>query len=161
MTSLNIICVGKLKESYWRDACAEYVKRLGAYCKPAIVELPEARLPQNPSDAEIAAALTAEGKLMEPYLGQKGAYNIALCVEGGGMSSEELAVKLDTAAVRGFSTVNMVIGSSFGLAPEIKKRADLKLSLSKMTLPHQLARVVVLEQCYRAYSILANSKYHK
>ena len=161
MTALNVICVGKLKEAYWRDACGEYVKRLGAYCKPAVVELSEARLSQNPSDSEIAAALAAEAKLMQPYISQKGAYNIAMCIEGTQLSSEDLAQKFDTAAIHGYSTINLMIGSSFGLDPEIKRLADLRLSISKMTLPHQLARVVVLEQCYRAYSILANSKYHK
>ena len=161
MGTVNVICVGKLKEAYWRDACSEYLKRLGAFCKPNVVELPESRLSQNPSNGEIAAALSAEAKLMSPYIEQKGAYNIAMCIEGKMMSSEELSAKLEQAGVSGYGTVNFFIGSSFGLDEEIKRSCDLRLSISKMTLPHQLARVVLLEQIYRGYSILSGSKYHK
>lgn len=161
MGNVNVVCVGKLKEAYWRDACAEYLKRLGAFCKPAVVELPESRLSQKPSDGEISAALHSEAKLMTPYIEQKGAYNIAMCIEGKMLSSEELSVKLTQAGVSGFGTVNFFIGSSFGLDEEIKRACDLRLSISKMTLPHQLARVVLLEQIYRAYSISAGNKYHK
>ena len=161
MGNVNVVCVGKLKEAYWRDACAEYLKRLGAFCKPLVVELPESRLSQKPSDGEIAAALQSEAKLMTPYIEQKGAYNIAMCIEGKMLSSEELSVKLEQAGVSGFGTVNFFIGSSFGLDEEIKRACDLRLSISKMTLPHQLARVVLLEQIYRAYSISAGNKYHK
>ena len=161
MGSVNVICVGKLKEAYWRDACAEYLKRLGAFCKPAVVELPESRLSQNPSDGEIAAALRSEAKLMTSYVEQKGAYNIAMCIEGKMLSSEELAAKLEQAGVSGFGTVNFFIGSSFGLDDEIKRACDLRLSISRMTLPHQLARVVLMEQVYRGYSIISGNKYHK
>ena len=161
MTAVNVVCVGKLKEAYWRDACAEYSKRLGAYCKFGIIELSESRLPQKPSEAEIAAALASEAKLMMPYLDIKGAFSIAMCIEGAQLSSEELAKKLEEAAVGGAGTVNFFIGSSFGLDPEIKRRCSLRLSISKMTLPHQLARVVLAEQIYRAFSINAGAKYHK
>ena len=161
MLGVNILCVGKLKEAYWRDACAEYQKRLGAYCKINVIELSESKLPQKPSDGEIKAALAAEGKAMMPYLGQKGCFNIAMCIEGGQMSSEALAAKLEEVAVGGMSVVNIVIGSSFGLDPDIKRLCDMRLSISKMTLPHQLARVVILEQIYRAFSINAGAKYHK
>ena len=161
MTAVNLVCVGKLKEAYWRDACSEYSKRLGAYCRFNAVELPESRLPQKPSDAEIAATLASEAKLMMPYLAIKGALSIAMCVEGVQISSEELAKKLEYAAVGGAGTVNFFIGSSFGLDPEIKRLCDFRLSISKMTLPHMLARVVLTEQIYRAFSINAGAKYHK
>lgn len=161
MGNVNIVCVGKLKESYWRDACAEYLKRLGAYCKANVIELGGARLSQKPSDGEIAAALSSEAKMMMPYIEQKGAFNIAMCIEGKMLSSEELAAKLEQAGVSGYGTVNFFIGSSFGLDPVIKEACDLRLSISKMTLPHQLARVVLMEQIYRGYSILGGAKYHK
>lgn len=161
MTAVNIICVGKLKEAYWRDACAEYQKRLGAFCRLNIVELPESRLPQDPGDSEIASALGAEAKLMKPYISQKGSYSVALCVEAQQMTSIELSKKIEQAGVNGASTLNFIIGSSFGLDPEVKRLCDLRLGISKMTLPHQLARVVILEQIYRAYTIIAGTKYHK
>ena len=161
MTAVNIICVGKLKEAYWRDACAEYSKRLSAYCRFSVAELAEARLGQNPSQGEIAAALAAEAKSMAPYHGAKSALNIALCVEGIQISSEDLAGRISDGAVSGISTVNFFIGSSFGLDPGVKSACDLRLSLSKMTLPHQLARVVLCEQIYRAFTIIAGGKYHK
>ena len=144
--TINIICIGKLKESYWREACSEYIKRLGAYGSAKIVELSEMRLSDNPSEGEIAKCLENEAKAILPYMEQKNAYNIAMCIEGSQLSSEVLAQKIDSAMVSGSSTVNFVIGSSFGLADSVKRRADFKLSISKMTLPHQLARVVVCEQ---------------
>lgn len=161
MTAVNIVCVGKLKEAYWRDACAEYSKRMGAYAKFKVVELNESRLSDSPSEREISQALEAEGKLMLQYAEMKNAFNIAMCIEGTQLSSEGLAQKISGACVSGASTINLFIGSSFGLCDEIKKRASLKLSISKMTLPHQLARVVTLEQIYRAFAINAGSKYHK
>lgn len=159
--TINIICIGKLKESYWREACSEYIKRLGAYGSAKIVELSEMRLSDNPSEGEIAKCLENEAKAILPYMEQKNSYNIAMCIEGSQLSSEVLAQKIDSAMVSGSSTVNFVIGSSFGLADSVKRRADFKLSISKMTLPHQLARVVVCEQVYRAFAINNGSKYHK
>lgn len=159
--TINIICIGKLKESYWREACSEYIKRLGAYGSAKIVELSEMRLSDNPSEGEIAKCLENEAKAILPYMEQKNSYNIAMCIEGSQLSSEGLAQKIDSAMVSGSSTVNFVIGSSFGLADSVKRRADFKLSISKMTLPHQLARVVVCEQVYRAFAINNGSKYHK
>ena len=159
--TINIICIGKLKESYWREACSEYIKRLGAYGSAKIVELSEMRLSDNPSEGEIAKCLENEAKAILPYMEQKNSYNIAMCIEGSQLSSEVLAQKIDSAMVSGSSTVNFVIGSSFGLADSVKRRADFKLSISKMTLPHQLARVVVCEQDYRAFAINNGSKYHK
>ncbi len=159
--TINILCIGKLKEAYWRDACSEYIKRLGAYGQAKVVELPETRLSDDPSQGEIAKCLDSEAKLILPYMEQKGAYNIAMCIEGKQLSSEELAAKISDASVSGRSTLNVIIGSSFGLSDAVKQKADYKLSISKMTLPHQLARVVVLEQTYRAFAINNGSKYHK
>ena len=159
--NVNVVCVGKLKEQFWRDACAEYLKRLGGFGKAAVVELPESKLSQEPSEAEIRAALNAEGRLMQPYLSDKKALQIALCVEGRQLSSEELSEKLESAGVSGLGSVNFYIGSSFGLSEDVKRACGLRLSISKMTLPHQLCRVVLLEQVYRAFSISAGSKYHK
>lgn len=161
MTSVNIICVGKLKESYLRDACSEYAKRLSAYCKFSVVELSESRLSDNPSQKEIEAALSSEAKLMQPYLSAKGAYNIAMCIEGKQLSSPELSKTIEKIAVDGFSVINFVIGSSFGIDEGVKNQCRMRLSMSKMTFPHQLARVMLSEQIYRAFAISANSKYHK
>lgn len=161
MQTVNIITVGKLKESYFRDACAEYAKRLGAFCKLNITELPESRLPDNPSQNEIAKALENEGKEMLALMSSKSAYNIAMCIEGKQLSSVELSAKLDEIAVSGGSTVNFVIGSSFGICDEVKNKCQLRMSMSKMTFPHMLARVMLLEQIYRAYQISSGGKYHK
>lgn len=161
MIRINLITVGKLKEKYWRDAAAEYSKRLGAFCKLEIVELNESRLSDNPSEKEIAAALENEAKAMKSYTDIKGAYNIAMCIEGKQLLSEKLSKKLSECGLNGFSTVNFIIGSSFGIAPEIKAKADLRLSMSEMTFPHQLARIMLLEQVYRAFQISANTRYHK
>lgn len=159
--NINIICVGKLKEGYWRDAIAEYSKRIGAYASFKIVELAEARLSDKPSEKEISIALEAEAKQMQPYIAAKSVYNIAMCIEGSQLSSTQLAAKLADAGVSGFGTVNFIIGSSFGLADSVKNQSHLRLSISKMTLPHQLARVVLTEQIYRGLSINSNGKYHK
>lgn len=161
MIAVNIICVGKLKEAYWRDAISEYSKRMGAYAKLKIIELNESRLSDNPSDKEILQALAIEAKSMLSYAEIKGAYNIAMCIEGSQLSSEALAKRISDASVSGDSTINFFIGSSFGLDESIKSKANFKLSISKMTLPHQLARVVTIEQIYRAFAINAGSKYHK
>lgn len=153
--------MGKLKEAYWRDAAAEYLKRLSADCKAEVIELPESRLPDSPSDKEISKALAAEAKAMEQYLSAKGAYNIALCIEGKQLTSTALSNKLASLSVDGISTVNFIIGSSFGIADEIKQRAGLCLSMSEMTFPHQLARIMLLEQIYRAFQIGKGTAYHK
>lgn len=159
--NINVICVGRLKEQYWREACAEYLKRLGGFGRANVIELSESRLPQEPSLQEIKAALSEEAKLMQPYLNDRKALQIAMCIEGRQLSSEELSKKLSEAGVSGFSAANFYIGSSFGLSDEVKSACGIKLSISKMTLPHQLCRVVLLEQIYRALSISAGTKYHK
>ena len=159
MLSVRLICVGKLGEKFWADAVKEYEKRLGAYCRLEIVELPEARLPQAPSAGEVRQALEKEAGLIEEKLPQ-GAAVVALCVEGRTMSSEQLADYLGRLTVSGTSRVCLVIGGSCGLSERIKQRAALRLSRSPMTFPHHLARVMVLEQVYRALNIAAGGKYH-
>ncbi|MCR5166905.1 MAG: 23S rRNA (pseudouridine(1915)-N(3))-methyltransferase RlmH [Oscillospiraceae bacterium] len=159
MLNVNIIAVGKLKENYLRMACAEYEKRLGAFCRLGIIELAESRLPEKPSEKEILSALDEEAQAMEKKL--SGAYNIAMCIEGKTLSSEKFSELITRIPVQGKSTVNIIIGSSYGIADSIKSRADLRLSMSPMTFPHQLARVMVLEQLYRAFMISGGGKYHK
>lgn len=161
MIKINLLTVGKLKEKYWREACSEYSKRMSAFCKLEIVELAESRLSDNPSQKEILSALSNEAKAFKPYIDKKSSVNIAMCIEGGQLTSVELSKKIDSYALQGFSTVNIIIGSSFGIDEEIKKSCDLRLSMSKMTFPHQLARVMLLEQIYRAFQIQKNTKYHK
>lgn len=159
MLRVKIICIGKLKEKYLREAQAEYLKRLGAFCKAEVVELPEAKLPDNPSEALIKDGLKKEAKKILAEI-PAGAFVYSLCIEGKGISSEELAKKIEETA-NNTSTVVFIIGSSFGLDEEIKLQSAFKLSFSKMTFPHQLARIMLLEQIYRAFSINNNSKYHK
>lgn len=160
MRNIRILCVGKLKERYLTDACAEYCKRLQAYCRPEIIELPEYRLPDNPSPAEIAACIRHEGQEILAKI-PRDALVVPLCIEGRQMSSEELSSELQKAAVTGSSTACFIIGGSYGLSDEVKNAGRLRLSMSRMTFPHQLARVMLLEQLYRAFSIAAGGKYHK
>ena len=159
MLSVNIICVGKLKESYLREATEEYAKRLKALCKLSVIELPEERVGDDPSDAEISRTVNAESERIMAKLG-KGDYVLALCVEGKNISSEELSAKLEDISMRS-STVDLIIGGSWGLSDAVKQRADFRLSMGKMTFPHQLFRVMLLEQLYRAFQISRGTKYHK
>lgn len=161
MIAINLITMGKLKENYLRDAASEYSKRLSGFCRLNIIELPENRLSDNPSEKEIQNALSNEAKLIENHINKKSAYNIAMCIEGKQLSSDELSIKIREIGVSGKSTINFIIGSSFGISSEIKSVCDLKLSMSKMTFPHQLARVLLLEQIYRAFQISSGGKYHK
>ncbi len=160
MQRINIICFGKLKEAFWRDAISEYTKRLSSYCKLTITEINEVPMSQNPSDREIEQALEAEAALAMKYISEKN-YVFALCVEGKQMSSEELSQSLTDIGINNQGDVVFIIGSSHGLAPVIKQRADFKLSFSKMTFPHQLMRVILTEQVYRAYTIQQGMRYHK
>ena len=160
MQKVSVICVGRMKEKFYIDAAAEYVKRLSRFCKPEILELPEDRLPDDPSQAQIDAALAKEADAIRSKL-PPSAYVIALCVEGGQRSREELAALMARSANQGESHLVFLIGGSFGLHPSVKSLADLKLSMSPMTFPHHLARVMLLEQIYRGYQINAGSKYHK
>ena len=160
MQKVTILCTGKLKEKFYLDAAAEYAKRLSRFCKLEICELPEERLPEDPSPAQIEAALSREAAAVRGKL-PPSCLLIALCVEGKLCSSEELAAFLSESAVRGGSHVVFLIGSSFGLHPSLKAMAARRLSLSPMTFPHHLARVMLLEQIYRAYQINSGSRYHK
>ena len=160
MLTVKLICVGKLKEKYYADAFAEYRKRLGAFCRFETEELPETKLNENPSEKEIAAALEKEAAEIEKRL-PAGAAVCAFCVEGTPKSSEELAAQLESWSNSGKSTVCFLIGGSFGLAERVKRRADLRLSVSRMTFPHHLFRVMATEQIYRAFTIMGGRKYHK
>lgn len=161
MMNINLITVGKLKESYLREAVLEYSKRLSGYCKLSITELAESRLSENPSEKEIQNALLNESKMIDEYINKSSAYNIAMCIEGKQLSSSEFSQKIDDIGISGKSTINFIIGSSYGISQSIKNKSDLKLSMSKMTFPHQLARVILLEQIYRAFQISSGGKYHK
>ena len=160
MQKVTVLCVGKLKEKFYADAVSEYTKRLSRFCKLEIVELPESRLPEAPSPGEISQALAAEAALIDARLPKGGAV-IAMCIEGRELSSPQLAARLNELAVGGVSQLTFLIGGSVGLDEGVKRRADLRLSMSPMTFPHHLARVMLLEQIYRAYQINAGTKYHK
>jgi len=159
MMGLTILCAGRIKEKYYADAVAEYIKRLGAYCDVSLVEVREERLGDAPSQAEIDAALRREAAELTAKI-PKGAFIIALCVEGREHSTEELAAALEQIALT-HSKICVMIGSSFGLDSQLKKSANLRLSMSRMTLPHSLARVVATEQLYRAFNLNSGGKYHK
>ena len=159
MINVKLIALGNLKESYLREAFDEYAKRLMGLCRFECIELKEYRLPENPSDTHIEAALEDEGKRILALLSPR-AYKIALCIEGKQFSSEELSKKLDEAAAR-TSEIVFIIGSSHGLSERVKAACDLRLSISKMTFPHQLMRVVMAESIYRSFSISKGTKYHK
>ncbi len=160
MIGLHIVAVGKLKEAWMREGCAEYIKRLGLWSSVAITEIDEVRLGSDPSPAEIAACIKKEGvRILEKI--PRGARVIALCIEGGQMASEALAAYLADTAAGGCGSFAFVIGGSHGLSDEVKRTASLRLSISPMTFPHQLTRVLLLEQLYRACAINAGTKYHK
>lgn len=156
--NINFITMGKLKAGWYSDACAEYRKRLSGYVNVTVKEPEPAALPQNPSAAQIAQALEKEARLIRE---QAAGFTIAMCVEGKELSSEQLARKLEELGNGGFSTVSFIVGSSFGLSESLKSECGLRLSMSPMTFPHELARVMLFEQVYRAFSIINNSKYHK
>ena len=160
MFEITLIAMGKLKEKFYLAAAAEYEKRMKGYCQFRIIELPEIRLPEDPSPAEIDAALEKEADTIIQKI-PKGAWFCTLTPEGKMLSSELLAEKLKTVKLSGKSSACFLIGSSFGMASRLKEMADFKLSMSPMTFPHHLARVMVLEQLYRAEAIQAGSKYHK
>ena len=162
--NLDIICIGKLKEKYWTEAAAEYAKRLGRFCKLNVWELPESRLADNASPAQEEAVKEAEGKAILAKiegLGRQQAYVFALDPRGRELRSEDFAEKLAQIALNGKSRVVFVVGGSLGLSDEVRKSADSLLSFSAMTFPHQLFRVMLLEQIYRAGKINAGEKYHK
>lgn len=161
MIKINIICIGKIKEKYFTDAISEYAKRLTAFCKFSVVELAEEKIRNNnPNQSEISEVIEAEGDRILKKIAS-GDYVVAMCIEGKQLSSEELSAMIDNAAITGKSTINFIIGGSYGLSKAVKSRANFKLSMSKMTFPHQMARMVLSEQIYRAFEISTNGKYHK
>ena len=160
MQRVTVLCVGKLKEKFYIDAAAEYVKRLQRHCKLELIELPEQRLPDDPSPAEIQKALRAEGDAIRERLPKGGAV-IALCIEGRPCSSEELSRRMAEFGVQGKTQLTFLIGGSVGLDEDLKRQADWRLSMSPMTFPHHMARIMLLEQIYRAYQIAGGTKYHK
>ncbi|MDO5445244.1 MAG: 23S rRNA (pseudouridine(1915)-N(3))-methyltransferase RlmH [Eubacteriales bacterium] len=160
MLGIKLICVGKMREKYYIDAFSEYEKRLSAYCRFDISEINEERLPDSPSDNEIMRALSKEGDLILKTI-PKDSYVIALCVEGKQMPSEKLASVLREREGSGKPRVCFIVGGSYGLSDQVKKSADCRLSMSEMTFPHHLARVMLVEQIYRGFKINEGSAYHK
>ncbi len=160
MIKINIICLGRLKEKHLRDTSAEYEKRLSAYAKVNIIEFEPERLSDNPSAAEIEAALKTEAdKILKKI--EQGSYTVAMCIEGKQMESTEFSALITDKANLGTGVFNFIIGSSCGLHSSVKSRADLRFSFSKMTFPHQLFRIMLEEQLYRAFKIAEGGKYHK
>ena len=160
MININFIVLGKLKEKYMKDFSAEYEKRLSGYCKLTVTELEPVKLSDNPSEQEIKNALAKETQMIKAKI-PKNSFVFSMCIEGKQMSSEELSKKLEDIALTGKNNITFIIGSSFGLSDEIKQMSDYKFSMSKMTFPHKLARIMLTEQVYRALSITNNAKYHK
>ena len=160
MLAVKLICVGRMREKFYIDAFEEYRKRLGAFCKFECVELNEQRLSDRPSGAEISAALEKEAAEIEKQI-PPDAYVVALCVEGREKSSEELSLLLAERENSGRPKLCFLLGSSYGMSENVKRRADEKLSMSRMTFPHHLARVMLAEQIYRGFKIKEGSRYHK
>ena len=159
MIGVKFITLGTLKESYLREAAAEYEKRLGAFCKVQMVQLKEEKLPDDPSESVIRQTLDKEAQKIMAEIPPR-AFKIAMCVEGKQLSSEEFAEKLEDISGR-YSDVCFIIGSSHGLADSVKSACDMKLSVSRLTFPHQLMRVLLLEAVYRGFNIMKGTKYHK
>ncbi len=158
--NITVVCIGKLKEKYWANAIDEYSKRLSRYCTLSIDELKEERLPENASLADEEAVKSAEGKSILKRI-KKESYVTTLEIKGVQLSSEKLSEKIATLGLEGRSDVVFVIGGSLGLSEEVSQRADFKLSFSAMTFPHQMMRVILLEQIYRGFKIIKNEAYHK
>jgi 23S rRNA (pseudouridine1915-N3)-methyltransferase len=160
MQQIRLVCVGRLKEKYYINAAGEYAKRLSSYCRLETDEIAESRVPLKPSQADIDAAMKTEAAAIEGKL-LKNSTVVALCIEGTQTDSDGLARMLADLGAQGAGKLSFLIGGSYGLYPDIKDRADIRLSLSRMTFPHHLARIMLLEQLYRAYKILEGGKYHK
>ncbi len=158
--NITVIAIGKLKEKYWTDAVKEYSKRLGSYCNLNIIELKESPLRANPSAADEEAVKVAEGNDILSRI-KPTDFVITLEIKGKGLSSEQLADKIEDLAINGRSSIVFIIGGSLGLSADVSKRSDFKLSFSAMTFPHQMMRVILLEQVYRAFKIIRHESYHK
>ena len=157
---ISVLCVGKVKEKFYRDAIEEFVKRLSRYCKLEIIEVADEKTEEQSTENEIRLVKAKEGERLLKNI-KEDAYVIALCIDGKQLDSEELSEKIEKLGIQGNSHICFIIGGSLGLADAVVKRADLKLSFSKMTFPHQLMRVILLEQIYRAYRIINHEPYHK
>lgn len=157
---ITILCVGKIKEKFYTQAVNEYVKRLNAYCKPEIIEVSDEKTAENASEKEISIIKDKEGERLLSYI-KEGAYVIALAIDGNRLDSVSFADKINLLGIRGTSHIIFVIGGSLGLSEKVLNRADYRLSFSDMTFPHQLMRVILLEQVYRGYRIIRNEPYHK
>ncbi len=159
MIGITIIAVGRVREKYFSDAVNEYIKRLSRFAKVEITEIPDMKIPDNASEKELAAVIEKEGSMILPKI-PDGAYTAAMCIEGSPVSSEKLAEIISKAAMT-HGRIAFIIGGSLGLSDAVKKRADARLSFGAITLPHQLMRVVMAEQIYRAFKINNNESYHK
>ena len=157
---IKIVTVGKLKEKYLKDGIAEYAKRISRFATIEIIELADEKTPDRASDSENAKILDVEGNRILSKIGDR-EFVVVLAIEGKTLSSEELSKQLEQASINGFSTLTFVIGGSLGLSKEVKKRANLSVSFGRLTLPHQLMRLVLTEQIYRAFTIQQGSPYHK
>ena len=160
MIKIKIIAPGRLKEKYLRDALEEYIKRLSSYAKTEIIELDPVRLPDKPTRPQIEKALLDEAEMIKKRI-TKDSFITALCIEGREFTSEEFAEQIEQNIDKGIGNITFIIGSSYGLHPSIKDIADMKLSFSRMVFPHQLFRVMLLEQIYRSFKIIQGSDYHK
>ena len=160
MIKIKVIALGKLKEKYWRDAVEEYTKRISGYSDFEIIELTPQKLPESPSEALIEAALKKEAEQIIKMIPKNSAV-VPLCIEGKQLDSRALSDYVDKTVMMGHNSITFIIGSSFGLHGDVKRLSDLKLSMSPMTFPHQLARVMLCEQIYRAFKIKEGSAYHK
>ena len=156
--NITVLCVGKIKEKYFTDAINEYKKRMSRFGKFEIIEIPDEKIPDRASEKEMSAIKDKEGKAILAKL--KGGYAVAMCIEGTEVSSEQLADKISAVSMTS-SNITFIIGGSLGLSDEVKNRSDIRLSFGRITLPHQLMRVVLCEQIYRAFKIINNESYHK
>ena len=159
MLSINIICVGKIKENYLKDAISEYSKRLSKYCNLNIIELPDEKLPNQLSQKNIDEVKNTEGNKILAHI-KKDSYTICLDLKGKQFSSEEFSAKIDSIALNFNSSINFIIGGTLGLSKDVLEKAKEKICFSKMTFPHQLIRVFLLEQLFRAFKISNNETYH-
>lgn len=160
MLTVNLICVGKLKEKYWTMAIAEYEKRLSAFCKFNIIEVNEEKISDNPSENQIQNTVDHEGERIEAKL-KKNSFVVSMCIEGKLISSPDLSQMIEKASVDGYSSINFIIGGSWGISERVKNLSNAKISMGRMTFPHQLARIMLVEQIYRAFQISSHTQYHK
>ena len=157
---ITVLCVGKVKEKFYREGIEEFVKRLSRYCKLEIIEVADEKTDENASETEIRLVKEKEGEKLLKNI-KDDAYVITLCIDGKQLDSEELSEKIEKLGIQGTSHIYFIIGGSLGLADEVIKKSDFKLSFSPMTFPHQLMRLILLEQIYRSYRIMNNEPYHK